>query len=792
MKKIFLFPVFIVISLSIFISANITTNQANAVVGSQFKAGRIIDDGIFFNGYSMDAGGIQAFLNAKVPTCDTQGTQPYNGSTRAAYGIAHGAPPPYTCLKSYQQTISAKGQDAYCGYVGGGTKSAAQIIFDVAVACNISPKVLIVLLQKEQALVTDDWPFPVQYQSATGFGCPDTAACDSTYYGFFNQVYNAARQYQRYAKQSASYNFRAGRVNNIQYNPNASCGSSGVFIENQATAGLYNYTPYQPNASALNNLYGSGDSCGAYGNRNFWRQYSDWFGSPVANGLPSSASLYAASPSGKLYVSIIGDGGSTYYHIPAWDVLTAYNLTNGPIVAVSDDYIASSGTNGGELNTTYSPKGSGGIFLADQGRGFHVPSWQICTDWNLTCGNAPELPLEFTNWLSNAGELPSMFINQNVAYKPVNAVKQPFGRVDDIFDSGYSWNNFVQVQDINANIPLGTPILVKPTAVKFGSNPAIYYFDGSQYLSVPTLDLLTSWGLGNNVLLPPNSSYNTTPPTTTTSLSSFSSTTDGTKYMVNGGQKIQLDATAQAYWPSATYTSLNTALGNLPSGQLKSFVGNGPSVYLLDSSSHTKRSVLSYGDLLALGYNNQNITYLTSADFNAIATGAPKILDGNTVGIQETGGVYVLSGGQLLHVPDWGTLSAYRINLNNLISAPASIASTYTYNGDLSTTARDSSNYYIFYNGNSYRISPALASDLGVKIGSYQLVNDTVIRNAAVSKTASKFFLNQDNGKIYYGSGGGIHYVTTYKAYVDYGGNSQPVIPVNTAIINSFTIGPDV
>ena len=46
------------------------------------------------------------------------------------------------------------------------------------------------------------------------------------------------------------------------------CGTSSVYIQNQATAGLYNYTPYQPNAAALANLYGTGDSCSAYGNRN--------------------------------------------------------------------------------------------------------------------------------------------------------------------------------------------------------------------------------------------------------------------------------------------------------------------------------------------------------------------------------------------------------------------------------------------------------------------------------------------------------------------------------------------
>ena len=57
--------------------------------------------------------------------------------------------------------------------------------------------------------------------------------------------------------------------NTILYNPNASCGSSNVFIQNGATAALYSYTPYQPNQSALNAQYGLGDACGAYGNRNF-------------------------------------------------------------------------------------------------------------------------------------------------------------------------------------------------------------------------------------------------------------------------------------------------------------------------------------------------------------------------------------------------------------------------------------------------------------------------------------------------------------------------------------------
>ncbi len=39
----------------------------------------------------------------------------------------------------------------------------------------------------------------------------------------------------------------------------------------------------------MNNLYGTGDGCSAYGNRNFWRMYTDWFGSTTGGGSPTGA-----------------------------------------------------------------------------------------------------------------------------------------------------------------------------------------------------------------------------------------------------------------------------------------------------------------------------------------------------------------------------------------------------------------------------------------------------------------------------------------------------------------------
>lgn len=260
--------------------------STSALSGSEFQAGRIMDDTVFFNGTALSVQQIQDFLNAKVPTCDTNGTQPYGGTTRAEYGTSRGYPPPFICLKNFRQdTVSKSAETGLCNGYGLANQSAAEIIYNVAASCGVNPKVLIVLLEKEQSLVTDDWPWSIQYRSATGYGCPDTAPCDAEYYGFFNQVYAAARQFKRYARDADLFNYRRNTNSYVQYNPNAGCGGTNIYIQNQATAGLYNYTPYQPNAAALNNLYGMGDGCSAYGNRNFWRIYNDWFGSTHASNL---------------------------------------------------------------------------------------------------------------------------------------------------------------------------------------------------------------------------------------------------------------------------------------------------------------------------------------------------------------------------------------------------------------------------------------------------------------------------------------------------------------------------
>lgn len=276
-------------------------SPSRAANGADFQAGRIIDDNIFTNKSSMSVADIQNFLNSKVPNCDTNGTQPseWGGGSRAQYGTSVGYPPPYTCLKNYVEN----------------GLSSAQIIYNAAQTYSINPQVLLVTLQKENGLITDSWPFPSQYRTAMGFGCPDGAPCDSQWYGFTNQVNQGARHFRGYYDVSLQYvPYRTG-INYVQFNPNANCGGTNINIITRGTAALYSYTPYQPNGPALNNLYGTGDGCSAYGNRNFWRDFNDWFGNSIA---PTYAWQYVTQSSSV--------GGSFVATQKATWTLTARNV----------------------------------------------------------------------------------------------------------------------------------------------------------------------------------------------------------------------------------------------------------------------------------------------------------------------------------------------------------------------------------------------------------------------------------------------------------------------------------
>lgn len=229
-------------------------------LGSTFDPGNLISDAEFFRSGSMTAEQIQAFLEQRNPDC-REG---------------------FVCMKDYTETTFSRDQTVLCNaYEGAENETAAQIVAKVSAACGVSAEALLVLIQKEQSLVTLSAPSTIRFERATGYACPDTAPCDAQFFGFYNQVYNAAKQFKRYSNPPGTSRFFTwfpiGQTSQVRLHPNASCGSRPVVFKNQATAGLHYYTPYTPNDIALVNLASVGDSCSAYGNRNFWRVYNYWF-----------------------------------------------------------------------------------------------------------------------------------------------------------------------------------------------------------------------------------------------------------------------------------------------------------------------------------------------------------------------------------------------------------------------------------------------------------------------------------------------------------------------------------
>lgn len=324
-----------------------------------FDPGNIIDDGVFFNAATMTEAEVQRFLEVRVPRCSSG----------------------YTCLKDWRDTSRTVPADAMCAaYAGASDERASRIIYKVAQACGINPQVILATLEKEQSLVTHTWPSTSRYTIAMGQGCPDTAACDTRYYGFFNQVYGAAWQFKRYANPPGTSRYftwyAPGRTWNIRYNPEISCGSSPVFISNQATANLYYYTPYQPNAAALAAGRGVGDACSAHGNRNFYNNFTDWFGTTRGSGVV----LARTSADPAVYLL----SGAQRWHVVDGDDLASLSSVFGRVYTVSDTYLQGF-SRAGQTGAILRDEATGEIAYFQEGQRHRLASCDLVARWGGSC-----------------------------------------------------------------------------------------------------------------------------------------------------------------------------------------------------------------------------------------------------------------------------------------------------------------------------------------------------------------------------------------------------------------------
>lgn len=351
------------VTVAVFLSSLSSALPASA---AKFDPGYIISDGIMTNKDAMTLATISTFINTKNAACTD-----------------YLAP----CLKNFTEN----------------GKSAAQIIYETAQAYNINPQVLLVTLQKETYLVSDTRPEPWQYRTAMGYGCPDTAACDSKYFGFTNQTRWAATLFHSVVTQSPTwYSPYVPGPNYIAYNPVSSCGGSTVNIANWATAALYDYTPYQPDAAALAAGYGSAEPCGAYGNRNFWLYFNDWFGSPTHKDF----SILKSPTSQQQYLSY----NNLKQYLPSPYIKEAWGLQYIPVETVDQSYINGL-VNGPDLDIVYRTNNGTALYMVDNGQRYYIPTPGYLAAWGLNNRAISNVPTGLGLTPADSGQL-SMTISQ--------------------------------------------------------------------------------------------------------------------------------------------------------------------------------------------------------------------------------------------------------------------------------------------------------------------------------------------------------------------------------------------
>ena len=442
----------------------------SAATAANFDAGEIISDSVFYDYGSMTVAQIQRFLDAHVPAC--QSTAP-------------------ACLDTYRLDTGARGGEAgLCGaYPGKTDQTAAMIIFDVAQACRISPKVLLVLLQKEQALVTSSRPSAYAYRYATGWCVTDSGSCVGTHTGLFNQLYMGARQFQLYKKHATGYRYQAGRTNTIQWHPNSGCGSSDVFLENQATAALYIYTPYRPNAAALNNMYGVGDSCSAYGNRNFWRLYTDWFGSTIGGS-------FLLTYDGATKNALITDAGVRHPYAGSDTALARDFAPLGPVGVVSKQYLGDMPA-GADLSRYLAGK-DGGYYFVDDGSLHVLPFCNMVVEHGADCATIPRLSASQLSAFT-PGKQMSNVVNTTSGkqFRVIGGQKRQILDAASRPGSGLSFGSGVTLtQHAIAHLPYGEPIARDGVLVRAGGSQDYLWFGGTFYkvdAALAAMLPLTAW-----------------------------------------------------------------------------------------------------------------------------------------------------------------------------------------------------------------------------------------------------------------------------------------------------------
>ncbi|USN96594.1 MAG: hypothetical protein H6797_00105 [Candidatus Nomurabacteria bacterium] len=753
---------------------------ASTVVG--FIPGNIIDDATFTNTSTMDANQIQAFLSSKVPSCDTNGVQnldagfsaagvpDYNGNgsiQRWEWGKYHYNQVTFPCLRDYIDN----------GH------SAAQIIRSAAVQYNINPEVLIVLLQKEQGLVTDTWPLSTQYKTATGYACPDSGTCDSLYYGLTNQVDNAANMYHQIMIANPSWitPYVVGS-NSVKWNPNTSCGSSSVFIENRATQALYNYTPYRPNQAALNAGYSNGDSCSSYGNRNFYLYFSDWFG-PTHEG-----SLVRSTTSAQVYIV----SGDNKYPVNAMAVLNVFSKL-GPLWYATDSYINSL-TTGPAASPLIKEDSGSTLYFVNASIKLPFTNCTVASDYATPCGSEITLsPTQMSKFVTGPNMTNFYQTTTGYSYYIVEGKKREVFDNQSAITAGLTPVYNRLLDSGISGLPDDIPVIRDNVVVTNRTTGKNYLYQSGKVTYLPS-DILSLRAFSTLPRQPLNDS-SISIETDNGTVSGFIQDSSSNKYILDANGKTQL--TNPAEW-SSTYTTLDDAfISTIPNSSQPTnsqFVKGGSSKTIYYVTGVKKYSISSWGDFIKLHSDKSTkLSTVSGTTMNTIQSGSNIYAPGSLIKSSNSASVYVVDG--VLHKIALGSFAVSSdLGLSGVRTVSVNDLSSYTNDsGVINNLVSCGGKKYLANNGKLYEVDSTAETMYGYSQSAGSTWDSLGCTNLSIAPNALStysFIKSSGSKTIYYVDSGEKHTVGSMARYTTLGGGSSNLLIVSGNVLNTIPVGP--
>ncbi len=623
--------------------------KAAAVVG--FNPENIISDSLFYDGNAMTASEIQSFLDAKIGSCR-------NGKCLNVLNVS---------VSSRDAWVSQTTGNLVCSALQGGTMRVSELIYRIQVACGVSAKVILVTLQKEQGLTTSDAPSDWNLQAAMGASCPDTAPCDPAYSGVGPQIVQGVRQIKIY--KAGRFAMQPG-VNYIGYNPNSACGGTNLNIQNYATAALYNYTPYQPNAAALAAGWGLGDGCSSYGNRNFYNYYTSWFGPTTTD----AGSLYSVN--GDIYLVTAG----ARYHVTLAD-WPDYRRAFGEPIGVSQSILFNSTSDGGAA-TRYVLNPSTSVVAYLNGGSLHrFATCSLVSAWGGSCSaSLTRVGPEVFAQLGTGAEMTSYarLTSGGLIHRISGSSLIPYANAAALKADGRPTAPYAAVMTAAAasTYTIERVQFAPGALVRAAGDERVYLpVDGGRLLYVPSFGVVADLGLSSSVTVVSASSLGSWSKAGTLSPAV---SCGGKTYFGASGKLVPLSAEA-----GLTVSGLGAGvcgvltLGTGAAANAFVQVSGQPEIYLLQNDQ--ARHIGSMAKLVELAGSSKPRVLTVAADTLAVYPKGAAILDVAPGALVRAAGderVYLpVDGGRLLYVPSFGVVADLGLSSSVTVVSASSLGS---------------------------------------------------------------------------------------------------------------------